>query len=246
MLAIDWVPSPNFGSRAEGRSIDILILHYTGMPTAERALTWLCDPASQVSSHYFVHEDGRILQLVAEEDRAWHAGESNWAGETDVNSRSIGIELANPGHRFGYRPFSVEQIDALIVLCGDILRRHPISPDRVLAHSDVAPTRKSDPGELFPWHRLYEAGIGHFVEALSIVIGPVLKRGDRGEAVAGLKQHLLRYGYGVTDGPDFDDETAAVVRAFQRHFRPVLVDGNADRSTIGTLERLIAGLPVKP
>src|SRR5262249_6920415 len=155
------VPSPNFGKRAEGKPIDMLILHYTGMASAERALKWLCDPQSKVSSHYLVFEDGLVAQLVEEGERAWHAGKSFWAGETDTNSRSVGIEIANPGHQYGYRPFPDEQIDAVIELCSDVLRRHPVPPERVLAHSDVAPLRKEDPGELFPWRLFYETGIGH-------------------------------------------------------------------------------------
>ncbi len=246
VAAISQVPSPNFGKRAKGKPIDMLILHYTGMANAERALKWLCDPQSGVSSHYFVFEDGRVAQLVEESERAWHAGKSFWAGETDTNSRSIGIEIANPGHQFGYRPFPEVQIEAVIGLCSGILRRHPIPPERVLAHSDVAPFRKEDPGELFPWRRLYEAGIGHFVEPEAIVEGPGFREGDRGDAVAGLKGRLRRYGYGLGDGPAFDAETTAVMRAFQRHFRPDRVDGVADPSTIVTLDRLIAALAGKP
>ncbi len=150
VLPIEQHPSPNHGPRAPGKPTDILLLHYTGMALPERALEWLCDPASQVSSHYLVFEDGRVVQLVDEARRAWHAGRSSWAGERDINSRSVGIEIVNPGHQFGYRPFPEPQIDALIALCRAILSRHPIPPERVLAHSDVAPDRKEDPGELFP------------------------------------------------------------------------------------------------
>src|SRR5436309_14850475 len=156
------MPSPNFGKRAEGKPIDMLILHYTGMANAERALKWLCDPESSVSAHYFVFEDGRVVQLVDHTERAWHAGKSFWAGETDINSCSLGIEIANPGHEYGHRPFPDRQIEAVIALCHELLPQYPIPPERVLAHSDVAPLRKEDPGELFPWQRLFEAGIGHF------------------------------------------------------------------------------------
>jgi N-acetylmuramoyl-L-alanine amidase len=245
MVPIDRVPSPNFGVRAEGKRIDTLILHYTGMPTAELALKWLCDPASSVSSHYLIFEDGRIARLVDEQNRAWHAGKSFWAGETDINSCSIGIEIANPGHEFGYRAFPDAEIDAVIALCRDILDRHPIPPHRVLAHSDVAPTRKDDPGELFPWHRLRTSGIGHYVEPAPIAAGPLLSCGDRGEAVENLKRCFRQYGYGVAEGPAFDAEMAAVVRAFQRHFRQGLVDGVADPSTVATLQRLIVALRAK-
>jgi N-acetylmuramoyl-L-alanine amidase len=246
MLPIERVASPNFGKRAEGKRIDMLILHYTGMASAERALRWLCDPESSVSAHYFVFEDGRIARLVDEKDRAWHAGKSLWAGETDINSCSIGIEIANPGHEFGYRPFPDKQIETVIALCRDLVCRHPIPPERVLAHSDVAPMRKEDPGELFPWGRLHEAGIGHSVEPAPILPGSIMQTGERGEEVAALKQRFREYGYGLADHAEFDEEMAAVVTAFQRHFRPQRIDGIADPSTVATLDRLIKGLSAKP
>ena len=236
----EFRPSPNFGPRAAGKPVDILLLHYTGMPSGERALDWLCDPRSQVSSHYLLFEDGRVVQMVEERERAWHAGKSYWAGETDINSRSIGIEVDNPGHEFGYRAFPGAQIEALIRLCRDIASRHPITPQRVLAHSDVAPLRKEDPGELFPWDLLHAAGIGKWVPPEPIGAGPSLRLGDSGQAVADLKQRFRRYGYGLGPESLFDDEMAAVVRAFQRHFRPARVDGVADVSTVRTLDRLLA------
>jgi N-acetylmuramoyl-L-alanine amidase len=241
-LRIDHQPSPNFGPRVGGGPIDILLFHYTGMEPGERALTWLCDPESGVSSHYFVFEDGRIVQLVDERDRAWHAGKSSWAGETDINSRSIGIELDNPGHEFGYRDFPDAQIEALIGLCRGILERHPIPPERVLAHSDVAPQRKADPGERFPWRRLKMARIGHWAKPDLIVPGKSFRLGDRGNPVTRLKRRFRKYGYGIADTPEFDEETEAVVKAFQRHFRPAMIDGVADPSTLRTLERLSAAL----
>ncbi len=152
-------PSPNHDDRG-GAAIDMLVLHYTGMKTEEGALERLCDPAAKVSAHYTIGEDGTVYAHVPEARRAWHAGVSFWAGVTNVNARSIGIELVNPGHEYGYRAFPDAQIAALIILCHGILQRHPISPTRVLAHSDVAPARKEDPGELFPWERLAKAGIG--------------------------------------------------------------------------------------
>jgi N-acetylmuramoyl-L-alanine amidase len=244
-LHIDESPSPNYGPRADGKHVGMLILHYTGMNSAEQSLRWLCDPRSSVSSHYFLFEDGRTLRLVEERERAWHAGKSFWAGETDINSCSIGIEIANPGHQFGYRDFPKAQVEALILLCRDILARHSIPPERILAHSDVAPLRKEDPGERFPWQRLHEAGIGHWVPAVPVRDGPMLKRGDRGEDVAALKERFREYGYGLADTSEFDDEMEAVVAAFQRHFRPELVDGMADLSTIETLDRLIVALPMR-
>ena len=156
-------PSPNFGPRIGYAAPDMIILHYTGMETGQAAEDWLCDPAGQVSSHYLVHEDGRIVQMVRERDRAWHAGKSSWRGVTDINSCSVGIEIVNPGHALGYRDFPKPQIDAVIELCRGIVARHAIVRERVLAHSDVAPGRKIDPGERFPWRRLAKAGIGHFV-----------------------------------------------------------------------------------
>ncbi len=240
--AYDQMPSRNRGERAAGKPIDILLLHYTGMPSGEGALAWLTNSQAQVSAHYFVGEDGRIVQMVDESERAWHAGQSFWAGESDINSRSIGIEIANPGHEFGYRSFPHVQIAAVIALCRDILARHAIPPERVLAHSDVAPMRKEDPGELFPWGELNAAGIGHWVMPEVVVAGPLLQLGDSGEEVARLKQRFRDYGYGLGVEPHFDEETAAVVRAFQRHYRPALVDGIADVSTVTTLDKLSAAL----
>ncbi len=220
----------------------MLILHYTGMESEERALRWLCDPESAVSAHYFVFEDGRIAGLVDESRRAWHAGKSFWAGETDINSRSIGIEIANPGHEFGYRAFPGAQVAAVIALCRSIVSRHPIPPERVLAHSDVAPLRKEDPGELFPWQALHKAGVGHWMPPDPIVPGEAWRVGDQGPAVKRLKLRFKKFGYGLTESAEFDEEAAAVVRAFQRHYRTGLIDGVADVSTLRTLERLSAAL----
>ncbi len=236
-------PSPNFGPRAADKPIDILLLHYTGMLSEELALAWLTLSDSRVSAHYLVGEDGRIVQMVDETMRAWHAGQSFWAGETDINARSIGIEIANPGHQFGYRGFPPEQIAAVVTLCRDILSRHAIPPERVLAHSDVAPSRKEDPGELFPWGELSANGIGHWVMPEPVVAGPLLKLGDHGTAVEDLKRRFRNYGYGLGAESEFDEETAAVVRAFQRHFRPAQVDSIADVSTVATLDKLSAALP---
>jgi N-acetylmuramoyl-L-alanine amidase len=212
-------PSPNHDSRGQS-AIDMLVLHYTGMPSAQAALARLCDPQARVSAHYAIDEDGTVYRLVAERERAWHAGVSFWAGARDINARSIGIELVNPGHEFGYRPFPEAQIAALIPLCRDILARHDIASWRVLGHSDVAPSRKTDPGELFPWRQLAQAGIGLWPG----------RAADPGEAaVAPL---LDRCGY--------DPEVPAQARAaaFQRHFRPACVDGMADTET----RELLAGL----
>jgi len=237
-----WLPSPNFGPRQAGR-IDILLLHYTGMPDTEAARRWLCDPASQVSCHYFVDEAGAVTRMVAEDMRAWHAGRSRWKAETDVNSRSIGIEIANSGHDWGYPDFPEAQIAAVVGLCHDILSRHAIPPERVLAHSDVAPQRKADPGEKFPWDRLYAEGIGHWVEPLPPDDRIVCRPDDAGSAVEALQSALASYGYAIEPTGAYDAWTASVVTAFQRHFRPARIDGVADASTVQTLDRLTAALP---
>lgn len=218
-------PSPNYEPR-RSPVVDMLVIHYTGMPSAADALRRLCDADAKVSAHYVVEEDGRILALVPEDMRAWHAGSSSWRGETDVNSRSIGVEIVNPGHEFGYRPFTEPQIRAVIGLCGRILARHPIPPRNVVGHSDIAPTRKADPGELFPWERLKRYGIG---------LWPF--DGDETAEVPPdkLVRMLGRYGYDTTD-------PKAAITAFQRHFRPQCVDGRPDPGTAGRLARLLGGL----
>ncbi|MCV9999825.1 N-acetylmuramoyl-L-alanine amidase [Pararhizobium sp. YC-54] len=241
--AARFVPSPNHGERAGGLKPDMIILHYTGMETAAAALDWLCRDESQVSSHYFVHEDGRVDQLVAEDQRAWHAGKSVWKGETDINSRSIGIEIANAGHPGGLPDFPLVQIDAVVELCRNCGERWSIAPERVLAHSDIAPIRKVDPGEKFPWERLYTGGVGHWVPPAPIGGGRFFQRGDRGQPVEAVQTMLSLYGYGIEVTGVFCEKTEGVVAAFQRHFRPSQVDGIADISTLDTLHRLLSGLP---
>jgi N-acetylmuramoyl-L-alanine amidase len=244
-IVADIVPSPNIDERAGGRAPDMILLHYTGMQTGEVALSRLTTAASKVSSHYVVFEDGRIVQLVPEEKRAWHAGVSSWAGETDINSRSIGVEIVNPGHEFGYRNFPLRQIAAVISLCKSVLtRRGPLSADRILGHSDVAPSRKQDPGEKFPWELLSESGIGHWVRAAPLDLdGRTFKPGDRGEHITRMQRSLKTYGYGIEETGLFDDATREVVTAFQRHFRPARVDGIADPSTLLTLRALVETRP---
>ena len=196
--------SPNFGPRRDGLRPDMIVLHYTGMATGPAAEAWLCDPVSEVSSHYLVHEDGSVVQMVRESDRAWHAGRGSWRGGTDINSCSIGIEIVNPGHAYGYRNFPAAQIDAVIELCRDIAERHSILPERVLAHSDTAPGRKIDPGEKFPWGQLAHAGVGHYVEPSRAGGGRFLTAGERGEPVEELQSMLALYGYGVEITGVFD------------------------------------------
>lgn len=236
MLVVREEPSPNFDKRRAPP--DMLVLHYTGMRTAEDAIARLRDPEARVSSHYVVDEDGSILRLVAEEHRAWHAGRGAWQGETDCNAASIGIEIVNPGHEFGYRDFPDPQIDAVISLVSDIRTRWTIPDARIIAHSDLAPDRKQDPGERFPWKRLASLGHGLWFEPAPEridALGVPLASGDEGLGVIVLRAGLHRLGYGLQPGGDYDDETKLTVEAFQRHWRPSRVDGIADGETRATL-----------
>lgn len=215
-------PSPNHDPRPAHVPVDMLVLHYTGMRTCADALDRLCDPAAKVSAHYLIDEDGATYALVAEDCRAWHAGVSFWRGERDVNARSIGIELVNPGHEFGYRPFAEAQMQALMQLGQDLIARHPIPARNVVGHSDVAPERKQDPGELFDWPRLAHRGIG---------LWP-----DKVEPYAALEPEVVAmlgaYGYDTAD-------PAAAIRAFQRHFHATCQDGAADAETAGRIKALL-------
>lgn len=238
-------PSPNIEPRVGGRRADLLLLHYTGMTCCEKAIDWLSRPESKVSCHYVVAENGAITQMVAEAKRAWHAGQSYWAGETDINSCSIGIEIHNPGHAGGYPDFPEAQMDAVVRLSADIVARNAIAPERVLAHSDVAPARKVDPGERFDWRRLAAAGIGRWLPPEPIEEGGWrLGLGARSERIAEV-QHLLRsYGYGIEVTGTLDQQTAFVLRAFQLHWRPQRVDQCLDTSTLETARRLLALHPM--
>ena len=210
MTIVD-TPSPNFNERK--LPVSMIVLHYTGMADAAAAIERLCDPVAEVSSHYLVDEDGTIHRLVAEDKRAWHAGKSRWRGIEDVNSASIGIEIVNPGHELGYRPFAEEQIDALLPLVAQIKERHRITRGNVVGHSDIAPMRKQDPGELFPWSRLARLRLA--------LPRPTRNLMDPGWSDAGFLIALERFGY------DVSDKLAAVV-AFQRRYRPELLDGTLD------------------
>lgn len=232
------LPSPNHGPRGD-RKPDSIVLHYTGMKTGAAALERLRDPASEVSAHYVVEEDGRIFQLVPEARRAWHAGQSSWAGEADMNSASIGIEIVNGGHDFGTPPYPDVQIEAVIALCRDIIARNKIPPQNILGHSDVAPDRKADPGERFPWGKLAAAGLGHYVPPHPLGGDAGLNCGDEGADVWDLQRKLVAYGYGIEVTGVYDELTQNVVAAFQRHFRAERVDGKADLSTIATLQDLL-------
>jgi N-acetylmuramoyl-L-alanine amidase len=228
--------SPNFNTRTAPP--DMIVLHYTGMQSGEAALARLCDAEAKVSSHYMVEEDGRIFRLVPEERRAWHAGKSFWKGATDINSASIGIEIVNPGHEWGYRKFPEAQIAAVIELVADIRTRWDVPDGRILAHSDVAPARKEDPGELFPWKRLAQEGHGLWFEP-EAAPGVDLTIGDEGPGVFVLQAGLHRLGYEPLPSGKYDDETATMVRAFQRHWRPEGVDGVADGETRARLMAIL-------
>tara|TARA_B100000315_G_C14582863_1_gene591420 strand:- start:1647 stop:2318 length:672 start_codon:yes stop_codon:yes gene_type:complete len=214
-------PSPNYNERPAGTEIDMLVLHYTGMPTADDALARLCDPAAEVSAHYVINEDGTLYQLVAEENRAWHAGVSSWRSNTDINDRSIGIELVNPGHEFGYRSFSDAQMTTLTPLAEEVIGRYAIAAGNVVGHSDVAPVRKQDPGELFDWAGLADKGIGMWPEPSAA-----------DEEISDFGSALEHFGYDVAD-------LAAATSAFQRHFRPANYDGIVDAETKNILQNLL-------
>jgi N-acetylmuramoyl-L-alanine amidase len=225
--------SPNFDARPSGAAVDTLVLHYTGMQSTEAAVSRLCDPAAKVSSHYTIDRKGCVYAHVPEAMRAWHAGVSWWAGAPAVNGRSIGIELVNPGHEFGYVPFTDDQIDALIELARGVVARHPIVPRNVVGHSDVAPARKIDPGELFPWKRLADNGIGIFPD-VSALAGEVRPQDETGAAIAA---RLARYGYGVP--PEANVPLVAAIAAFQRHFHPAKIDGVWDAACDELLDALL-------
>jgi N-acetylmuramoyl-L-alanine amidase len=254
-------PSSNHGERRGVSAPDSIILHYTGMPSAADALLWLANPLSEVSCHYFVFEDGRVFQMVPENRRAWHAGKGAWQGETDMNSRSIGIEIANPGHDLTPLPdgsanplppvgppFPEAQIEAVIRLVADIKARWGIADSRILAHSDIAPGRKIDPGETFPWARLAEAGLGLWPADDGADHGtrqapapaPAFRPGDEGLPIQALQAMFARFGYGIEITGVYDRRTFDVVTAFQRHWRQGCVDGIADGETICCLRSILA------
>lgn len=234
-MRVRELPSPNQDDRPAGSPIDILILHYTGMRTAKEAIDRLRDPDAAVSSHYVVEEDGEIWRLVPEEKRAWHAGASYWRGAADLNGRSIGIEIVNPGHEFGYREFPVIQLAAVCDLCLSILSRHEMPARNIVGHSDVAPERKQDPGEKFDWDQLAANGVGLWPEGV-----PDLGTGDPVRDAASLRdvrRALADIGYRAAPEGALDPALSTVLRAFQRHWRPEAITGQADS---GTLARLLA------
>jgi N-acetylmuramoyl-L-alanine amidase len=225
-------PSPNHDARPG--VVDMLVLHYTGMRSAAEALGRLCSAEAKVSAHYLIDEDGSTWRLVAEERRAWHAGVSCWAGQRDINGVSIGIELVNPGHENGYRPFPEPQMTALEGLCRGIIARHSIPARNVLGHSDVAPQRKSDPGERFDWARLAGAGVGFWPDLTATPAAP--------QPIAEIQQLLAAIGYETPQTGVLDPTTAMVVVAFQRHFRPSCCDGALDAETRARIAAVAAGI----
>jgi len=229
-------PSPNFDARRAPP--DMIVLHYTGMQTGEAAIARLRDPDAKVSAHYVVEEDGRVFHLVPEERRAWHAGRSFWKGELDCNAVSIGVEIVNPGHEFGYRPFPDVQVEAVTALLHDIRTRWEVPDARIIGHSDIAPDRKEDPGELFPWKRLAEAGHGLWAEPAPAPGAP-LGVGDEGPGVFTLQAGLTRLGYDSAPSGQYEAHTANIVTAFQRHWRPERFDGIADGETRARLMALL-------
>ena len=235
MRGIENHPSPNFGPRRGGVAPDMVVLHYTGMDTAEAAIARLADPASEVSAHYLVDLDGRVVRMVGEEMRAWHAGSASWGGVADINSRSIGIEIANPGRELGYPPFPEPQIAALEALLGDVLARHAIAPERVLGHACVAPGRKGDPGEKFDWRRLARRGV-------SVWLDPEAAEPGVADA-ARFQSAARRFGYDAPDSGEWCAPTRAVWRAFLMRFLPFEADAPPHRAGVEHLERLAARWP---
>ena len=221
-MSIRERPSPNRDARPEGAVPALVVLHYTGMHTAAAALDRLCDPAARVSAHYLIDEDGSVLRLVPEAAQAWHAGRSFWAGRCGLNATSLGIELVNPGHEWGYRPFPEAQLAALEELLRDLLGRWRIGPEGVLGHSDIAPDRKQDPGELFSWRRLAGQGLALWPEGSRVEVPDAHRAATR----------LRRIGYGLGEA---GVPLPTALRAFQRRFRADLVDGILDGATMGRL-----------
>jgi N-acetylmuramoyl-L-alanine amidase len=244
-LHIRELPSPNHDDRPAGTPIDTLILHYTGMQSAQDAIDRLRDPVARVSSHYVVDEDGSVLCLVPEERRAWHAGVSFWRGHTELNARSIGIEIVNAGHEWGYRDFPALQMAVVCDLCLAILSRHAISARNIVAHSDVAPDRKEDPGEKFDWRGLAKNGVGIWPQNV-IDLGTTGEVRDAG-SLRDVRAALADIGYRVAPEGELDPALTAVLRAFQRHWRPEAITGQADAGTLARLlgvRRLVAAYRV--
>lgn len=238
---IKFLKSPNFDERK--LPVSILVLHYTGMESGQAAIDRLADPEAKVSAHYVVEEDGNIIQMVEEENRAWHAGVSSWNGITDVNSASIGIEIVNGGHDYGLPDFPEEQIGAVLWLSQEIMKRHNVSARNVVGHSDVAPGRKIDPGEKFPWHLLAAEGIGLWPEGVVDDQRVLFEAGDRDRGISAAQMGLATLGYGVEVTGVMDEKMIALIEAFQRRYRPSKIDGKIDVQTLDIIGKLAAPAP---
>lgn len=234
-------PSPNQDERSSQYRTDMLVMHYTGMKSGAEALSRMCDPAAQVSAHYMVDEDGVIYQLVDEKKRAWHAGISCWKGRASLNHTSIGIEIVNPGHEWGYRPFTEAQMHAVAALSKSILSRFDIPPENVVGHSDIAPNRKEDPGELFDWKWLASQGVGLWPEVKSFRGGDeiLVEPYEEGSDVAFVQRRLAAYGYHVRVDGFYGPKTEAVVRAFKRHFATETLNAQWDKLADARLDALL-------
>lgn len=234
---MQWYPSPNHDERK--LPINILLVHYTNMENAPLALARLCDSAAKVSAHYLIDETGEVFHLVKEQHRAWHAGESAWKGERDINSASIGIELQHKGHRDGTMAgYPTAQMQSFTRLAQEIIARHNIPPTHILGHSDVAPYRKQDPGEGFDWQSLAKQGVGVWIDNPPLLNAATLKKGDSGDAVLTLQTQLAQYGYDIICDGIFAQRTEKIIIAFQRHFTPHNITGSADAATISYLDAL--------
>jgi N-acetylmuramoyl-L-alanine amidase len=233
--------SPNMDDRPEDVNINVLVMHYTGMKTATDALQRMCDPAFKVSAHYIIYEDGRIVRLVPEDKRAWHAGISCWHGRASLNDTSIGIEIVNPGHEWGYRSFPSEQMESVLALSKEIMERHQIIPNNVVGHSDIAPTRKEDPGELFNWPWLAENGVGLWPKR-RMMWGKdtvLCKLGDDNQYVLNMQKSLRQYGYFIRTDGYFGPVTEKIVKAYKRHFVPEHLNVLWDKLSQARIENLI-------
>lgn len=240
MVSFSLSPSPNFEPRRSNRSPNMIVIHYTGMPSADESLKRLCDPQSRVSAHYLINEKGNIVRLVSEEMCAWHAGKSYWRREQNINDLSVGIELQNPGHEFGYCPFPEAQIDSLVNLIRDIRKRYIIPDIHILGHSDVAPERKQDPGELFPWQKLAKSGIGIWHDQdLNDLHALKLSKDFCAKTIRLLQEKLYHLGYNVHVTGDYDLVTNQTLMAFYRHWAPGFLNAPDHRITLKILESLL-------
>lgn len=234
------IASPNFDARPADCTINTLVMHYTDTKTTQEALDILCDHKKKVSAHYVVEQNGNMIALVDEKDRAWHAGVSHWRGRNHVNDVSIGVELVNPGERYGYCAFPQEQMHGLIELCQGILKRHKIPARNVVAHSDIAPDRKIDPGELFDWQQMAEAGIGLWPDMQGgFDQRGVVEIGMARPQVGDVQKKLQKFGYGIKVDGYFGVQMSYVVEAFQRHFIQTRLDGVWDEQCDKTLDWLL-------